>query len=678
MPVPDAEIIVTASKRETPLQKLPATISVLYGNDFTAGLDAGGTAAIMEKLPSLSSTHAGAGRNKLFIRGIADSGFTGPTQATVGQYFGEMRVNYNAPDPDLRLYDIGSVEVLEGPQGTLYGAGSLGGIIRSNPNRPNLSQSSAYAAYAVSATAHGDASTDGHMAVNIPVLPDRVAVRLLGYGAREGGYIDDIGRGLANVNGTDIIGGRAMLSVAPHDDWRIDFSAVGQSIRGDDAQYAQRELPGLSRQSAMAQPFASDYALGNVQVTGQIGQLRLISSVGIVEHDLTENYDATRLRDMPLLFRQENRISLLSTEHRLNYDHDDGGGWLIGASHIRSTSRLRRSLSPAAVPVPTPGVENRLSEWALFGEATIAIMPDVTMTLGGRISSASLSGAAIDVPALFDFASVQALARRTETSFLPSFAVAATPLDNLTAFIRFQQGFRPGGLAIDGPAIRHFRNDRTSTLESGFRFGDLGRDHFAVMGTVAYTDWQDIQADLTDGQGFPTTANIGDGHIVSVQGQLAVRPLSGLTLDAAIIFSHSRLNSPSPAAQSFLTMAAERSPAILLTVPNVANISGRASLNYRVATPGDRDLVVAASARYVGKSRLGIGPALGTRQGGYFVSNLGLKWEGAHSDIFLNISNLFDTVGNRFALGTPFALPDGDAYTPLRPRTVMIGFNFSL
>jgi outer membrane receptor protein involved in Fe transport len=72
----------------------------------------------------LFSTQLGPGRNKLFIRGVADSSFTGPTQATVGQYLGDVRLNYNAPDPDLNLYDIARVEVVEGPQGTLYGAGS--------------------------------------------------------------------------------------------------------------------------------------------------------------------------------------------------------------------------------------------------------------------------------------------------------------------------------------------------------------------------------------------------------------------------------------------------------------------------------------------------------------------------------------------------------------------------
>jgi iron complex outermembrane recepter protein len=672
------EIVVTASKRETPLKLMPATVSVLRGKMFAAGPDAGSTAAILEKLPSVSSTHAGTGRNKLFIRGIADSGFAGPTQATVGQYFGEMRVNYNAPDPDLRLYDINSVEVLEGPQGTLYGAGSLGGIIRANPNRPNLSQTEAYTSYAMASTAEGDESVDGHMVVNIPLVPNQIAARIVAYGAREGGYVDDIGRGLKDVNGIDIVGGRGAISFVPHDDWRADFVGVGQSIRGDDAQYAQRGLPGLSRRSPAAQMFGSDYWLANMQVTGNIGDVRVMSSAGIVEHDLAENYDATRLRDTPTLFTQENDISLFSTEHRLSQDFADGGGWMLGASYIKNVSRLKRTLTPATLSVPTPGVENRLSEWALFGEVTVGISENIHLTAGGRFSSARLSGNAFDLPAAFDVSSLRQQAKRTETTFLPSLAAVATPAEGLTAFLRYQQGFRPGGLAIDGANIRHFRNDRTSTIESGFRFGDLERDRFAAIGTIAYTDWDNIQADLTDGQGFPTTTNIGNGYIVSLEGQISVRPTDRLTFDGAFIFSHSRLDSPSAATRSFIASSGPQTAGGMLSVPNVANFSGRAGVNYRQPFYGDGYLVFAASSRYVGKSRLGIGPVLGAEQGGYLQTNLGLKWERSQSDFFLNISNLFNAVGNRYALGTPFALPDGDEFTPLRPRTIMVGFNFGL
>ncbi|WP_432490608.1 TonB-dependent receptor plug domain-containing protein, partial [Flavonifractor plautii] len=76
--------------------------------------------------------------NKLFIRGIADSSFSGPTQSPVGQYFGDMRTTYSGPDPDLKLVDMQSVEILEGPQGTLYGSGALGGIVLLRPSMPSF------------------------------------------------------------------------------------------------------------------------------------------------------------------------------------------------------------------------------------------------------------------------------------------------------------------------------------------------------------------------------------------------------------------------------------------------------------------------------------------------------------------------------------------------------------
>ncbi|MFC3214225.1 TonB-dependent receptor plug domain-containing protein [Novosphingobium panipatense] len=134
---PSAPIVVVASKRDLTIRQIPAQITVLQQASLEAG-GIGGTEKIIQRVSTVTSTHLGSGRNKLFIRGIADSSFTGPTQATVGQYLGDLRLSYNAPDPDLRLSDMAQVEVLEGPQGTLYGAGSLGGIIRLVPNPRSL------------------------------------------------------------------------------------------------------------------------------------------------------------------------------------------------------------------------------------------------------------------------------------------------------------------------------------------------------------------------------------------------------------------------------------------------------------------------------------------------------------------------------------------------------------
>jgi iron complex outermembrane receptor protein len=285
------DIIVTGSKRDVRLRDFAGQVALLDGVDLALG-GAGGTEAILARLASVSSTHLGAGRNKLFIRGIADSSFTGPTQTTVGQYFGDLRLSYNAPDPDLRLYDIASVEVLEGPQGTLYGAGSLGGIIRTVPNVPEIGAVSASIAGGISAMWHGDPGADLGATLNVP-LGDRVALRVVGYGVREGGYIDNPVLDRRDVNRTQIGGGRAALRLDAGNGWTVDLGGIGQWTKGDDSQYADRDEPSLTRGSAIVQGFSADYTMGQVVVSGAIGGLKVKSSTGIVGQTLTERYDAT-------------------------------------------------------------------------------------------------------------------------------------------------------------------------------------------------------------------------------------------------------------------------------------------------------------------------------------------------------------------------------------------------
>ncbi|HSM53356.1 MAG TPA: TonB-dependent receptor plug domain-containing protein, partial [Erythrobacter sp.] len=170
-------IVVIGSKRDTRIEDYPGHLTIVNGEELTIG-GVGGTEKLARRMSSLTSTHLGSGRNKLFIRGIADSSFTGPTQSTVGQYFGDLRLSYNAPDPDLRLSDLERVEVLEGPQGALYGAGSLGGIIRLVPNLPEPDLASGSAAIGGSGTQHGAFGADASAVINLPVAGDVAALRL--------------------------------------------------------------------------------------------------------------------------------------------------------------------------------------------------------------------------------------------------------------------------------------------------------------------------------------------------------------------------------------------------------------------------------------------------------------------------------------------------------------------
>ncbi|MGC4251816.1 MAG: TonB-dependent receptor, partial [Sphingobium sp.] len=174
----------------------------------------------------------------------------------------------------------------------------------------------------------------------------------------------------------------------------------------------------------------------------------------------------------------------------------------------------------------------------------------------------------------------------------------------------------------------------------------------------------------TDRIGLPSTANIGDGRIYTVEGRVVLRPLAQLTIDGSLIYNDSRLSQP---AQFLRTLSYDGHK---LSLPNVADISGRLAVDYRAPVSDLLSLHLSGSARYIGKSRLGVGPILGREQGNYVDTALSASLIRGPAQLSLSLTNLFDSNGNRFSLGTPFDL-ETDYYTPLRPRTVRIGLDFA-
>jgi outer membrane receptor protein involved in Fe transport len=295
------------------------------------------------------------------------------------------------------------------------------------------------------------------------------------------------------------------------------------------------------------------------------------------------------------------------------------------------------------------------------------------LTGGGRATRSRLSGAALDpVQALSstELARAEAQADRQETTVLPSFGLLSDALPGASLFLRYQQGFRPGGLAVDDYHVQRFRNDRIATIEAGIRRGVPGRSPVALSASIAHTDWRNIQADLTDRQGLPTTANIGDGRIYTLEGRLTLVPLAGLTVDLGAIYNDGRLSQPAAFLRA-LSLAGTS-----LALPNVANLGGRIAADYRTMLANGDRLTLAGSARYYGRSRLGVGPVLGQGQGKYVDTALSGSWSRGALQMSLSLTNLLDAAGNRFALGTPFEIAGGD-HTPMRPRTLRLGMDFA-
>ena len=651
-------IVVTGSKRGTALDSYPGSVIVMPLADMPLAMRGHGSEALVTELPILSSTHLGSGRNKLFIRGIADSSFNGPSQGTVGQYLGEARLTYNAPDPDLALYDMAETEILEGPQGTLYGAGTLGGIVRLDPVRPDLDHFGYGMSLGGASTRSGSDSFDAAGLINLPLKDGVIGLRGLAYMSNDGGYIDDPGRRLDNINRSRTRGGRAELRIRPSSTWTIDLTGVIQDINARDGDYADRTLPRRERASVLAQPFDNDYSLANVVARHQMGAVELLSSTTLVRHDVSFTYDATQAGGAPRLFREKDHITLATNETRLSRHYAGGSSWVVGLEALQNADRIRRSLGSPSDPVAISGSRNTVFEGALYGEATIAITPALSATAGGRIAYNRVVGEVLD------HVEDMPEPNRHDLVFLPSIGGFWRVAPSLSFYARYQEGFRPGGLSVSDAQVERFRGDGLSTVELGARLGEEA-SRVRAMIAVSFARWKNIQADLVDGQGLPFTTNVGDGRVLGLETSIRWRPWPNLTLDGGLFLNDSTLYRP----------AAGFTGEEDASLPNVDDLGFHASADFKLPLGRSDSVSLYSALRYVGGSRLGVGTALDFPQGHYVATSAGARWDHGAVSVSFDVSNLLDDGRNQFALGNPFQFAGGTQITPLRPRTFRLGLS---
>jgi outer membrane receptor protein involved in Fe transport len=665
-PPPETQIVVTGSKQQTPLENFAGTVRMIdIGSSDVGRFGVRGTEGLVARLPMLSSTSLGTGRNKVFIRGIADSSFNGPSQTLVGQYLGDVRLTYNAPDPDLQHYDFKRVEVLEGPQGTLYGAGSLGGIMRLIPNSPDPSSASAGLSGGLLATQHGEFGRDFSAMANLPIERERLTLRAVVYGASEGGYIDDAGRSERNVNRVGVHGGRAALLWTPSDEWQIELTGLAQFIGARDGQYAERGLPPLVRRSSFAQPFENDYQLGALTLRRRTRSIELISTTSLVRHDLETEFDATEpvAGAPPQLFAEDVALTLFTHETRLSRPAAGGAGWVLGFGLLHNTGEVHRRIGPPAAMLPIANARNETTEVAAFGQTSIPINDHLTATLGGRLSIARSDGTVLDTDDDLDEPA------RTDFQVSPTAALSWRAGDDVLLYTRYQKGFRVGGLAVfatgSGTAAERYESDRLTTVEAGIRLGNPGTSSISLNAALSYAWWGDIQADLIDERGLPYTTNLGDGGISGIEVEASWQVTPKLRLDAAAFLNGSSLTDPAPA-----FAAADETD-----LPNIAAAGGRIGANFRAELAEGADLSVDGAINYVGSSQLGIGAPLDVSQGDYFDSQIGARIGLGRLGISVDVDNLLNGRGNRFAFGNPFRLESRSQVTPLRPRTIRVGMD---
>ena len=659
------DIVVTASKRATSRLRFPGALTVLrpggnlvFGENASSGLD-----SAIAATPILQGTALGAGRNKLFIRGVADSSFTGPTQSTANVYFGEVPIAYNGPDPGLNLYDMDQVEVLEGPQGTLYGAGAIGGIVRLVPHAVDLTRVAATASGGVSTTRFGGPGGDIAAMINLPISNGVVGLRTVGYHVVEGGYINDVRRGLSDINRVTTTGGRLDGRIVPATGWTIDAGLIVQDVSAPDLQYAERGMGSLSRASLLAQPFEQQYLLGRVVVDGTLGNgLHLVSATGLVRRDAESRFDATRPArpNYAIAYDTDEHSRLFSHETRLSRSRPTGVGWLIGVSLMHARDAYARMYGPPSRLRDIVGVTNRTFDAAVFGEAGVAVTSALTVTAGARLTHQRTDGDPIASLRTTSF-----IRGRSSTRVDPTLGASWLLKPSIAVYARYQSGFRTGGITV-APGVGRV----TDLVRDTIHVGEIGirKDRGGATGVAgslgaSLTNWRHIQADLVDKSGFPFTTNLGNSHIAGLEGSIDWVPLVGLRIDAAMFLNDTRVTDPDP-------LLRRQVGARLPNTPPFA-VSGSVGYDWRIGT--DASASIDAGWRYVGRSTVGTQAPLDVTQGEYGTAHLGGTLTQGRVRLSATIDNVFDVRGDRFAGGNPFALAARNEYTPLRPRTVRIG-----
>jgi iron complex outermembrane receptor protein len=669
-----AELVVTADKSQRLLSAAPYALTAATGPELgRAGISADADLPLLAA--GVTVTNLGPGRDKVLLRGLSDGPLTGHTQSTVGLYLGDLRLTYNAPDPDLPLIDIERLEVLRGPQGSLYGAGSIGGVLQIIPNSPDTEARAGRLTAGLSSTAHGQLSHQLQGVFNQPFGGGDAGVRLVAWSELAGGYIDNPGRGRSDVNRTRRSGLRAAAVWRPAPDLDLGLTFVDQNIDTRDAQYANPDLGALASGAKVAEPHDNDFLALDFGLHWEPSWGRLTVSLGWLDHDVGTTYDATSAPAAltasgasPLTFKDKNEIRALVAETRLASTGPGRLHWTIGAFAASGNQRLDGQIT--SDPLGAGYLEIRrdqLLERAVFGETSYDLTSRLTLSAGGRLFDSQLktrSQISLDGP-------LRAFAGRSGyKGFAPKLLLAWRPRPRLTVYAQASEGYRTPGFNTGGPAgqafsepggdqpLRRYAGDELWSYELGgrWRAPALG---LAVRAAVFRADWSDIQADQILPSGLPYTANLGDGSSRGVE--LEASYVRGpVELSGNLVQQDSELNRPAPG------VAIPQGAGL----PGMPDRSFAVSAAYRLPLRHASSLELRTSLTYVGPSQVALDTAATETMGGYSDLGAAATLSSGNFRGRLFVRNLLDTHGDTLAFGNPFTFRTRAATIPQRPRTV--------
>ena len=685
-----SELVVVATRRTTPADRLAYAVSSIP----RATLDAQGIHDLGDLTmisPGMTVTNLGMGRDKVLLRGLSDGPLTGLTQSLVSLYLDDTRLTFNAPDPDLRLVDVARVEVLRGPQGTLYGAGSLGGVVHIVTAEPDPKVRSMWADASLGFTKGGAPSNAEDAAINLPLLPDRAAARLVLYHEVDGGYIRNAPLNVDNINRAERDGGRFAVALSLNNAWDISAGAVIQDILTADTQYATAPGDPYTRtRPSLREPSDNNFREYHIAVNGDLGWAVAHGSVAYIEHKIFNRYASLALNAGPPpppggggsfdALDERSRIQSVVTEETLASQGPSRVQWLAGVFYAHTTDTSSFTLTSLGPPDAISSNDVRhdgLDEGAVYGQAEIPIVAGWALTAGGRVFASRDSVSSLNSVTRSGLTTPFSGAA-DQFGFAPKIVVSDRPLPGVLLYVQAGQGYRPPGIntateaaeVLNAPGgkepLQRFKGDQLWSFEAGAKITALhGRLRLNVAGFDV--QWKGVQSDQLLTSGIPYTANVGDGENLGVEIESAFRT-GALELHLDMLFNHPELTHANAAAFPLLA------DSTLGAVPD--QVVG-ASAHYAWKLGDRRSIDLDGRWTYVGGSRLMLNIASLSKEGNYTTGRLAASFVDNRWRYTVAVDNPADDQANTFAYGNPFLLRSVRQSTPLRPRTISLSVEAS-
>ena len=625
-----AEVVVTAEKRNERLQDVPVPVTAITADTLLENNQVR-LEDYYTSVPGLSLTSSTFGQPSVIIRGIATGAGT-LTNPTVGITVDDVPYGSSTPMgggaivPDIDPSDLQRVEVLRGPQGTFYGASSIGGLIKFVTVDPSTDALSGRIQADVNGIHNGDGAGYGlRGAVNVP-LSDTWALRASGFFRRDPGYVNDVLTGMRGVNREEDYGGRLSALWKPSDAFSLKLGALFQDSQryGGNGVDAGSDFEDL-RQTSIPNTggFERKYQVYSANLTARLGNATLTSISGYSINSLRDSVDLTSglgsLTDSifgvsGLNGAEINKTTRFSEEVRLAMPFGQRFDWLVGAFYTHEYSPYQQPMLAAeAATGEVVGTAldynwwSKYEEYAVFTDLTVRFTDNFDVQFGGRESANRQSYGETDtgpfVPIFEGLPSpvLYGLLRSSEDSFtyLVTPRLKLTP--DLMLYARLASGYRPGGpddVAQQFHLPPTYQPDKTENYELGLK-GDAFDRTLSFDASIYYINWKDIQLTVVSPElniGYFTNGSRAKSEGVELSGQWA--PRAGLKLGAWVAYSDAELTESFPADSAAYGVAGDR-------LPYSSRFSGNLSVDDDFPLTGAMSGFAGATASYVG-SREGL------------------------------------------------------------------------